>query len=210
MKALVRRRKWVRTRVCYCKKVFDQLTAKIETLNATRASIEKSMRQQQKNLTRVKKFELARVKAYETSFTEFVEDLDVVGKIMRDYMIKLAKMKTFLQERSVIEKEYGQRLKQLSLKWIHAGASTAAGSAGPRASSVDRTTSTTRSSFGSVSSENNNELSRESMDIARMDAEVETSRTGFFYLINSSSLEVGDNLEGFADLVSDSLCRGNH
>ena len=196
--------------MCYCKKIFDQLTAKIATLNATRTSIEKSMRQQQKNLTRVKKFELTRVKAYETSFTEFVEDLEVVGKVMRDYMIKLAKMKTFLQERSAIEKEYGLRLKQLSLKWMHAGAptGTAKSGSGGRYSSVDHNTSTTRTSFGSASSETKNEVSRDSVDISRADAEAEASRTGFFYLINSSSLEVGQNLEGFADLMSDSLCRG--
>ncbi len=79
------------------------------------------MRQQQKNLKQVKKFELIRVKKYEESFQEFNEDMEVIGKTMRDFVERLTKMKSFLYERSQIEKEYSTKLGQLSTKWIGAG-----------------------------------------------------------------------------------------
>lgn len=199
MKALVRRRKWVRTRACHSKDIHDQLTSKVETLNSTRACIEGSMRQQQKNLTRVKKYELARVRAYETAFGEFNEDMDRVGKVMRDYMIKLARMKTFLLERSAIEREYSQKLKQLSTKWIDAGDTTST-STRNRNTSVD----SSRESFMLASDRSPTDIG------STTDISAQKPRTGFFYLINSTSLEVGENLEGFSELLSDSLCKGTY
>lgn len=203
MQALVRRRKWVRTRVCNSKQLFKELHSKIEILSTTRSSIEMSMRQQQKNLSIVKKFELLRVKAYETAFCEFVEDMDVVGAVMREYMIKLSKMKAFLLERAVVERDYSQKLKQLSMKWLNAG-DAAPSAKNSRVSSVD-SGHTGRESTVSTSSDAHTFVD----DIVSAESTTQDRRPGFFYLINSSSIEVAENLESFSDLLSDSLCKGS-
>ncbi len=117
------------------------------------------MRQQQTNMKAIKNYDIKRVKSYEETFRNFVEDMRVVGKAMRDYVERLMKMNTYLQERSAVEKAYALSLKALATKWIDAG----------------------------------------EKDKAK----------GFFNVVNRASLTVGDNLEGFASLLTDGLCKGN-
>ena len=158
MKALVRCRKWVRARGCVSREVYSQIQSTIEHLQNTRNAIEKSMRQQQTNLRAIKNYDIKRVKAYEETFSNFVDDMRVVGKAMRDYVERLMKMNTYLQERSAVEKAYAMSLKTLATKWMDAG-------------------------------------------------EKEKAK-GFFHVVNRASLTVGENLDEFASLLTDGLCKG--
>ena len=175
------------------------------TSNESRQCIENSMRQQQKNITRVKKYELQRVKSYTAFLKDFIEDLSLIAGTMREYVIKLSKLKTFLIERSTIEKEYGHRLKQLSRKWLYAGLPSSG--SGAVSTSKDITASerdsfeerNSRTSFGNMSSTD-----------AATTATASIDRNGFFYLVNSTSLEVGENIESFGTMMSGSLCQGKN
>lgn len=173
------------------------------------------MRQQQKNLKRVKKFELARVKGYNQTFNDFIADMKLIGKTMRDYVEKLSKMKLFLRERSMVEKEYSQKLKLLSLKWINDGQSAAA--PGSDASSVEQRPRSSITDRGSLSATDAVDVKNSTGGLIEANSDMnpliapeqsQVQANGFFYLVNSASMAMSDDLDSFSSLLSDNLCGG--
>lgn len=161
IKALVRRRRWVRTRGCISLKIYSSLQNRIKYLELTRCQIEAAVARQRENIVQIREFDAERHRVYEVSFQDAIEDAELIGKNTKDYIEKLMKTKAYLIERSALEREYAAKLKNLSNKWINAGNSSK-----------------------------------------------QRGSKGFFTLVNTVSDEMSMKLDGFANVIHASLCKG--
>lgn len=161
IKALVRRRRYVRTRGCINLKLYTTLQTRIEYLESTRTLIERAVTLQRENVVKIREFDSERHKVYEVAFQDAIEDAELIGKNTKDYIEKLMKTKAYLIERSTLEREYAAKLKNMSNKWMNAGNSGK-----------------------------------------------QRSSKGFFTLVNTVSDEMSMKLDGFANVMLMSLCKG--
>lgn len=119
--SLVRRRRWIRRRKCITVSAKRDFQARIFWNQSLQQRLDRVLCSRELEFAMIQQFESKRRTAFEeavaladTVLQETIAMLEGVGE-------KLGQMKSFLQERGQIEREYAKKLDSLSAKWKYAG-----------------------------------------------------------------------------------------
>lgn len=119
--SLVRRRRWIRRRVCVTNKAKELFQEHVIWAQKIRGNLEAIVATQDNYNLHLLEYETQRKKIFEAVLADAESSLHETVRILGKITDKLFLMKSFLLERGALERDYSQRLDALSLKWSRAG-----------------------------------------------------------------------------------------
>jgi hypothetical protein len=186
--SLVRRRRWIREKICTSNDMKVKYFQAIRYLRGICSNMAKIRLAVDQDCEEIVSYEDNRRRCHEDNIEELDNELEEIFVLIDGVEDKLQKMMELLLERGEIEASYSRRLADFSSKWQHTG---------------DNPTSANKSSPSQHDSVNLNVDEISTVTIVQPAASSQGG--GFFYLIGSAMNAVSNRLAAYSSILSTSL-----
>mmetsp|Transcript_8422 Transcript_8422/g.12541 ORF Transcript_8422/g.12541 Transcript_8422/m.12541 type:complete len:796 (+) Transcript_8422:25-2412(+) len=115
---MVRRRRWIRERVCVSEEALAEHQEQVDYLLDARARMEEALRCRKEDFEMVSRYEAEREAAFAKASERYVEDMDEAVADFKRYKFKLEAIRDMLVQQAKADREYGNKLESLSAKFF--------------------------------------------------------------------------------------------
>lgn len=200
--SIVRRRRWIRRRVCKNPSAAAMFEAEKSYVLQTCSKIGEQIKFLDSDWKYFVEYEKYRSKMMHEIFDEIEGTLSHNVKSLNGMLEKLVLLKTYLKERAYLELQYAKQLEKLSLKWIDAGQMHEEGDLHHPSQDITE-------HDDNPEDVTTNEFSSSYPFKAALDEDSVIRSKGFFHTVCTASNSVARRLEEFSSLLTNSLYQGD-